>query len=340
MITQIPDYIHCYTAFRHFPKSSLLYFLLRSADDLGSGQVTFDVNLLAQACDRLRPTINTWIRDCCQNGLFRYCEWITRSKVIIYYTNLDDVALSHGIDDIGESTLVPLEVYRSSLHVWTSEVQAMSLQQQSYHEMVKEQAKKQQRIHPRVNTHADIFQAKPQTLHTLDFSQTLSNEGAQRTGKESVILLGDRCVFVGPNFTPWGGSQETIAKRSGLTPRTIQRHFSAAYRESKGLSDLEKYQLAMAVGNSTPQRVLTRSGQVDDEDYKYLNRLFTVGRGDHRVEFLACTNLYNSEVNFRFSDRRSTKIKTKAMKIVKNKLSIPTLKPITPIYLSSLNTPA
>jgi hypothetical protein len=137
----------------------------------------------------------------------------------------------------------------------------------------------------------------------------------------------------------WGGSQETIAKRAGLTPRTIQKHFSDDYRSKKGLEPMNKYQLAKAVGNSSSQRTLSKSKQVVGEDYDYLNRLFTVGRGDHRVEFLAGCNLYNSGVNYRHSDRRATKIKNKSMKIVEHGLSIPNLESILPIPYSSPNTP-
>lgn len=338
MIPPFAEEVHHYTAFETSPKCYLLYFLLRSIDKEGSGQVTFDIKDLTKAVDRSRPTVNQWIKDCCQYGLFRYCRWITRSTVTIYYTSLSDVALSQGIDDIGESTWVPLEVYRNALHVWTSEVKAMHLQQQSYHQMVKEQAKKQQRKNPRVNTHSDIFNDKPLKLHTSDFLDALSKEGVGGTGK-ALVSVGDRCVFVGPDFTPWGGSQEKIAKNLNKTARTVQRHFSATYRESKGLLDLEKYQLAIAVGTSTAKRTLSVSKQVDDADFNYINRLFTVGRGESKVEFLAGCNIYNSGVNFRFCDRLGTKIKSRAMKIVKNKLSIPRLKTIDPIYYLSPNTP-
>lgn len=338
MIPPFATEIHHYSAFETSPKCYLLYFLLRSTDTQGSGEVTFDIKDLTKAVDRTRPTVNQWIRDCCQYGLFRYCRWITRSKVTVYYTNLTDVALSQGIDNIGESTWVPLEVFRNSLHVWTSEVKAMSLQHQSFYRMYEEQSKKQQRTKPRVNTHADIFNRKPQDLNTFDFFKALSKDKSERTYTDPVFL-GDRCAFVSPSFTTWGGSQTTIASRLDKTTRTVQRHFSAAYRESKGLPDLEKYQLAIAVGTSTSKRTLSKSKQVNDADFNFINRLFTVGRGEHRIEFIAGNNLYNSSVNYRYCDRLGSKIKSRAMKIVKNKLSIPKLNPIDPIYYFSPNTP-
>lgn len=338
MITQAPKEIHYYTAARSLPRYHLLYFIARSADEQGSGKVIFDIKDLVEACDRTRPTVNQWIKDCCANGLFRYCEWITRSTVIIYYRNLDDICLAKGIGDVGESTWVPLEVFRSSLHVWSSEVTAMCLQDQSYYRLYEQESKKQQTKKPKVNTLADVFGPKAKEMHTSDFLPSLSKDGAGGTGK-SPVFAANRCCFVDSDFTLWGGSQDTIAKRAGLTPRTIQKHFSDDYRDVKGLEPLKKYQLAQAVGNSSSRRTLSKSKQVVGEDYDYLNRLFTVGRGDHRVEFLASCNLYYSGVNYRHSDRRATKIRNKSMKIVKYELSIPNLESILPIPYTSPNTP-
>jgi hypothetical protein len=278
-----------------------------------------------EACDRTRPTINQWIKDCCAAGYFRHCEWRDRNTVVIYYRDLTLLALSKGIGDIGVVTEVPLDVFRTSLHIWLTEVAAMNLQDQSFYRMYEQEAKKQQRKRPKVNTPADIFEAKPHEFHTSDFSKAFSQEELGRTGT-TPVYLGDRCAFVDPNFTVFGGSQEEIAKRLDLTPRTIQRHLSEDYRASKGLDPMDKYQIAQAVGNSGPRRTLTQSRQVDDENYSYLNRLFTVGRGESKVEFLARCNVYRSKVNYRFCDRRATKIRILSEKITQ----IPKLESIVP----------
>ena len=325
MITPISKFINYYTAFRSLPKYHLLYFLVRSSDKPGSGVITIKIEELIKACDRTRPTVMRWLKECCKAGYFRYVDWLDRHTLIIYYTNLDDFALSQGIDDIGESTEVPLTTFRSALHVWVSEVRAMNLQDQSVYRMHKEQKRKQKTNQPRVNTPADIFEKKHNEIHTSDYLQALSNnEGVGRTGT-SLVHLGDRCAFVSPDFTLFGGSQDEIARRTGVTPRTIQRHLGDAYRLKKGLEVINKYQLAVAVGNSSSRRTLTKSKQIIDVNYDYFNRLFKVGRGETAIEFLATCNVYKSDVNYRYSDRRVNRIKNKAMKIV----NIPILKSIS-----------
>jgi len=324
MITPIPKTVKIYSSFVSLPKYSGMYFLARSADIEGSGKVIFDIKDLMDACDRTRPTINGWIKDCCAAGFFRYCEWLTRSTVVIYYTDLSLVALSKGIADIGVVTEVPLNVFRTSLHIWITECVTLNLQEQSFYKMYEEETKKQNRNRPRVNTPADIFNGKPKELQTSDFLRTLSNEGAGRTG-ETLVYLGERCAFVSPNFTMFGGSQAEIAKRIGVTPRTVQRHLGDDYRLQKGLEPITKYQLAKAVGKGTTEQKTVK--EAIDNDYDFVNRLFVVGRGETAIEFFAGCNVYQSEVNYRFSDRRATKIR-KMSKIITN---IPNLMAIEPI---------
>ena len=324
MITQIPKSVKLYSSFLSLPKYASLYFLARSADIEGSGKVIFDIKDLMGACDRTRPTINGWIKDCCAAGFFRYCKWLTRSTVIIYYTNLNLIALSKGIADIGLVTDVPLEVFRSSLHIWMTECVAMNLQDQSVYKMYEEEAKKQNRKRPRVNTPADIFNAKPKELHTSDFLQALSNGGVGCNGK-ALVYRGERCAFVSPNFTLFGGSQSEIAKRAGLTPRTIQRHLGDDYRLEKGLEPMTKYQLAVAVSKATTEHKKVKQSM--DDDYNFVRRLFVVGRGENAIEFFAGCNVYQSEVNYRYSDRRATKIRKMSEKIT----NIPNLMAIEPI---------
>ena len=332
MITLIPKEIKIYSAFNSLKKHSSLYFLARSADVAGSGKVTFDIRDLTKACDRTRPTIQSWIRDCCDAGYFRYVEYVTRHTVTIYYRDLTILALAKGIGDIGVVTEVPLDEFKNRLHIWLTEVTTMHLQDQSYYNMYEQEAKKQGRKRPRVNTPADIFDAKPKETHTSDFFAALSKDELGGTGK-SLVYLGDRCAFVSPDFTMFGGSQNEIAKRLDLTPRTIQRHLSDAYRAEKGLEPMQKYQLAKVVGSSTDKRTLTKTGRVDDADYNYINRLFTVGRGATKVEFLAGCNVYNAQVNYRYSDRRATKIRILSEKIT----HIPNLESIEPIRYNKSN---
>jgi hypothetical protein len=322
MITPIPKEIKIYSSFNSLRKYSSLYFLVRSADVEGSGKVTFDIRDLTAACDRTRPTIQSWIRDCCDAGYFRYVEYVTRHTVTIYYRNLDVFALAQGIGDLGVVTDVPLEVFKTSLHIWMTEVATMNLQDQSYFSMHEKEAKRQERKRPRVNTPADIFNAKPQEIHTSEFIHALSNDGVGSTGT-SPVYLGDRCAFVGPTFTMFGGSQETIAKRAGLTPRTIRRHLGDDYRTQKGLEPIRKYQLAVAVGKGTTEQKQVKRAM--DNHYDFVDRLFVVGRGESAIEFFAGTNVYQSKTNYRYSDRRATKIRNLSMKIVE----IPTLESIS-----------
>lgn len=322
MITQIPKEVKIYSAFNNLKKYSSLYFLARTADVEGSGKVTFDVKDLMNACDRSRPTIQKWIKDCCDAGYFRYVEYVTRHTVTIYYRNLDVFALAQGIGELGVVTDVPLEVFKTSLHIWMTEVIMMNLQDQSFHRMSEQEAKRQERKRPRVNTLGDIFNAKPKETHTSDFIHALSNDGVGSTGT-SPVYLGDRCAFVGSNFTMFGGSQNEIAKRAGLTPRTIQRHLGDDYRTQKGLEPIRKYQLAVAVGKGTTEHKQVKKTM--DNHYEFANRLFVVGKGDTAVEFFAGCNLYQGKVNYRYSDRRATKIRNLSMKIVE----IPTLESIS-----------
>lgn len=325
MITPIPKEVKYYSIFRSLAKSSGLYFLARSADVDGSGKVIFSIQDLMESCQRTRPTIIQWIKDCCAAGLFRYCRWLDRHTVIIYYRELNVVSLSLGISELGLVTYVPIQEFSNRLNVWLTECEAMHLQDQSYWKMYEQEAKKQEKKRPRVNTPADIFRATPQDRNSSDYLQALSKDNVGRTDK-ALVYLGDRCAFVSPNFTLFGGSQKTIAERAGLTPRTIQRHLGDDYRTEKGLEPIRKYQLAVAVSKATTEH--KRVKKSIDNHYEFANRLFVVGKGESAVEFFAGCNVYQSNrVNYRYSDRRATKIRNLGLKIT----SIPKLESITPI---------
>lgn len=204
-----------------------VWFTARAQDDSreiygvnqGSGKATLPLSYYAETLNRKPSTIYKYLAEAKKKGLIRSYQvsshQVSEPYVTIYYTSLEKVAQSAGIENIGPVSEVDINKLKD-LKITATEITAMGLQRESAH---KAKLDEEQRL--KENNQGSIKVQIPDPMKVADPS---CGTPARALG------YNNRFLFVSENFLDYGGSQETIGQRLGISSRTVQRHLSNSYR--------------------------------------------------------------------------------------------------------------
>lgn len=233
-----------------------------------TGRATFSWDFAKAFYRRSIPTLRRHLRQAQQRGFLRSVT-VRDGMVTVYYSSTAVVARLVGLRDLGAIAHVPLEKI-NALRYTSTEVIAQHLQSQSRH--AARHALKQSGVkRPQL--------PKPEEIITA----------CENLAREKGVGFA-RYAFVDEEFTSFGASQEGIARRSGCTIRTAQRHLSNSHRarvNAKGkteLSAIAKRQLAQQQPAHMADLLrLRRAAGCDRELRGELNRLIRRGGKVYRV---------------------------------------------------------
>jgi len=231
-----------YQAFR---RPLAIWLLARRSDNSrrvhkknkGSGVGSFHLSSTASLLNRSEGHIRKLLCKAKKLGLLR--DYSQQGDLITcWYTSFEKVFAIAGLDDIGPIAAVSIDDL-SELNILATEIEAQNLQRVSYYSKQQEEGRR--------NKEEGKDPAKTPT-HTIKPSDLLHPcEIPAR-----VLAKGDRFLYCESDFQFYGGSQEGIGQRRGISTSTVGRHLSNRYRlESApvrgyraGVSPIVKKQLA------------------------------------------------------------------------------------------------
>jgi hypothetical protein len=187
-----------------------------------------------------------------------------------------------GLQGLGAIGYVPLEDLQHA-KTYATDIQVEQLQAQSFHKMKEEFGK---------------FARGAKTAAGL----LGRDSSSARVSGDVIIAKGQRLLYLAPHWRPFGGSQQGIASRLGVSLRTVQNRLSNAWREERGISTIEKRQAAHQVFEEAPKEFLKDFMRVEENsDQKYIwlgRRLFERG-----------CNLYDTGISLLSLRRRKAEYK-------------------------------
>lgn len=197
----------------------------------GLGKVELLFSELEEGLRRSERSVYRYLKDALTKG-FIHSYRVRCGVVKIRYCSLERVASRLGLERIGAVASFPLEDIEFA-KVRCTEAQALSLQNQSWHEMRKEWGK------------FAVQTQRPEKLLTSD-----KVAGGPTFGR------GKRLIYLRSRQRAFGGSQDAIADRLGVSLRTVQYRLSDQWRESRGLNRANKAQAAREICEEYPLEML------------------------------------------------------------------------------------
>lgn len=261
-------------------RAARLWCVIRSIDHpdnggTGSGLVEISLAELCRWLNRSERSVWRYLKDAIAKKYLHscHCEY---GQLRIEYRGLKSLCKILGLAHMGAIGEFPLEnIEHAKAHA--TDIQAEKLQAQSFHQMKKEFHK---------------FAKGARQASALLMRSTSS----AKVPGDVVIARGERLLYLGPHWRPFGGSQQGIANRLGVSLRTVQYRLSHSWREDRGIPALAKAQTARQILEEASKEFAQNFYQLDwnsEQKYVFLGaRLFQVG-----------CNLYDTGVTLR-SQRR------------------------------------
>lgn len=232
--------------FKYFRRPLAIWLLARRFDNSrqshsgtnkGSGIGSFTLLAASRILGRSKGHVRKLLCEASKLGLLRkytqHGDWIT-----CYYTSFEKIIVIAGLDDIGPIAAVSIDDL-SELNILATEIEAQNLQRVSYYSKQqeegrrnKEEGKDPAKTLTRIIRPSDL-------LHPCEIPAR-------------VLAKGDRFLYCESEFQFYGGSQEGIGQRRGISTSTVGRHLSNRYRLElapvrgyrAGVSPIVKKQLA------------------------------------------------------------------------------------------------
>ncbi|MEG4287024.1 bifunctional DNA primase/polymerase [Microcoleus sp. A006_D1] len=231
--------------YKFFRRSLAIWMLARRSDNSrriygknkGSGIGSFHLSRAASLLNRSEGHIRKLLGKAKKLGLLRdYSQ--KGDSITCWYTSFERVVAIAGLDDIGPIAAINIDDL-SELNILATEVEAQNLQRVSYYSKQQEEGRR--------NKEEGKDPAKTLT-RIIRPSDLLHPCGIPAR----VLAKGDRFLYCESDFQFYGGSQEGIGQRRGISTSTVGRHLSNRYRlESApvrgyraGVSPIVKKQLA------------------------------------------------------------------------------------------------
>lgn len=228
-----------------------LWYLARTLDPLGAGNVEIDLSKAAELLEISIYSVRRRINWGLSLGLLRAAIPAGAGRKKIYYASLTNVCSKLGIEDLGACIDADISDIKN-IKFLAAEGEALKLQNQSRWREDRKRQKK--RLKPNV---------EPDKLTSSELCY-----GA-------ILFKRGNLTFLKRSFSAYGGSQKRIGWEMGRHPSTVQRRLSDSYRAEHGVNAIAKTQLAVAPeiqrqfveGNSSPikklipgQRIISISG--------------------------------------------------------------------------------
>lgn len=242
------------------PASIRCWYLARAIDHQGRGAAELDVSQAAQVFNCSEYTIKRQLRELVSLGCLRRVNWLRRGVAQVWYSSILVVARRFKLEKLGyaaEVLVSDLRKYREASRI----VQAEGFQSASRFAARKAQ---KGRIRRKVYRAEDLICTSQKSRGVKHRSQ--------------------RCIFVGPDFVPFGASQQAIAQSLGRCTRTIRR----------SLSGVEKRRLMQC----SPQNQL--DAQISSQDWEMIAGRFYWFEG---LAYRSLCNLYLTGVSLRTKRR-------------------------------------
>jgi hypothetical protein len=237
----------------------------------GSGLVRISLNELSIWVNRSDRSVWRYLKEALNKKYFHSCH-CENGELTIEYRGLRSLCKLLALPHMGAIGEFPLDQIQH-IKAIAADIQAEKLQIQSFHLMRKEFGR---------------FAKGAKRA-----SELLSNATSSAKVPGGVcIARGNRLLYLEPHWRPFGGSQQGIADRLGVSLRTIQYRLSHPWRESSGVTPIDKAQTAHQVFEECPKQFLQDFMRLEEnatQKYVFLGRrLFKVG-----------TNLYDTGVTLR-----------------------------------------
>jgi hypothetical protein len=296
LLTNSPTAILPAAIVQRASRAARVWCVVRSLDHpdnggTGCGLVRITLEKLGEYLKRSPRSVWRYVREAKAKGFFRRCDFAA-GEFEIEYTGLKPLAKLLGLPGLGAIGEFPLQEICHA-KAYAAEIQAEDLQRQSFYLMKKEWGK---------------YSRKAKLACELLAQEELS----ARMPGDAFIARGKRLLYLGPHWRPFGASQAGIAKKLGVSVRTVQYRFCAAWREERNLPLLNKAQAAHQIKQEYPVeylRLFYKFAEKPDEKHVfYGNRLFEVG-----------TNLYHSTVALRSQKMRKADYVTEGFTLIRTR---------------------
>jgi DNA-binding Lrp family transcriptional regulator len=264
-------------------RAARLWMLVRALDHpdnggTGSGYVEVSVAELCKWLNRSERSVWRYIKEAKAKGYLYRCE-CEYGFLKIEYVGLRRLAKHLGLSGLGAIGEIPLSKLQHA-KTYATDIQAEQLQGQSFHNMKEEFGR--------------FAEGAKKAAELL----AITSPSAGGSGGV-VVARGHRLLYLAPHWRPFGASQEGIAKRLGVSVRTIQYRVNNGWRATRGLPKIKKRQSAHQVFEECPKEFLRdfmREEENATQKYVFLGRrLFRRG-----------CNLYDTGTTLRSFRRRKS----------------------------------
>jgi len=209
--------------YQFFRRPLAVWLLARRSDksrkihgvNKGCGIGSFHLSSAANLLGKDEATILGLLRDAVKSGLLRIYKK-QGDLITCYYTSFERVFAIAGLDDIGPIAAVNIDDL-SNLHILATEVEAQNLQRVSFF------SKQQEEIKDQKAQGKDPAKTPTHTIKPNDLLHPCEIPAR-------VLAKGDRFLYCESDFAFYGGSQEGIGQRRGISVSTVSRHLSNRYR--------------------------------------------------------------------------------------------------------------
>ncbi|MEG4427089.1 MULTISPECIES: bifunctional DNA primase/polymerase [unclassified Microcoleus] len=226
--------------YQYFRRPLALWLLARRFDNSrhqhggqnkGSGIGSFTLLAASRILNRSKDHIRKLLCRATKAGLLRrYTQ--EGDRITCYYTKFEKIAAIAGLKDLGPIAAINIDDL-ANLNILATEIEAQSLQKHSMY-------KKQEEI-----SHTDAAETPARITRPSDLLHPCGIPAR-------VLAKGDRFIYCDSGFAFYGGSQEGIGNRRGISTSTVGRHLSNRYRleaspvqhKHSGVKPIIKKQLA------------------------------------------------------------------------------------------------
>lgn len=219
------------------PSGGELWWYCRGLDRAGSGRVVLNFAQTAEALGLAYGTVCRWFKSCVHHGLFAVLSR-KHGQAVVMLRSLQKAKAAFSVGDVGGCGEVELSQLRNIRYHATALQVEHAQRQALYAAMVGSASSFEGKV-----TGQDLNQLE-QALIAPVFERSQSFEWGAEKRSASITWVGERCLFVRPDYLFSGVSQGSVGKSLDRVQRTVSRRLSPAARVKRGLPTIERRQIA------------------------------------------------------------------------------------------------
>lgn len=239
-----------------------------SRSDRGKGWVTFNLKHLASDCGIKADTLKKWIREAHKAGLVIDYRWLPEGRAWVRYTSITKVCRQYEVLKLGAVIeLSPIQITQVKYHCTRAEL----LAQQGRSRFA---ATHEEKVDDRKSGGRRRFKKKNLNDYAPKVLLRLRACDLRDKGIEGVKAVSNGRIYVDETFATYGASQLEMAKKLGITARTVSNHIKERSLTQRWKSYLEDiHRAAEPFSDDTEICDAVRAIDEDVRDRRYLNRL-------------------------------------------------------------------